>query len=101
MRKNTRAVSFLLAIPLLNALAAASPVLIDSGAIRGTRTDGLTVYKGVQYAAPPLGDLRWREPHLVAPWKGVRVADTFAPACLQKGVSMPGETPPAVSEDCL
>jgi len=101
MRKSARAVSFLLAIPLLSALAAAGPVQIDSGAIRGTGTDGLTVYKGVPYAAPPLGDLRWREPDPVAPWKGVRVADTFAPACLQKGVSMPGETAPAVSEDCL
>jgi para-nitrobenzyl esterase len=101
MRKSRRAVAFLLVMSLLSGLAAAGPVLIDSGAIRGTSADGLTVYKGVPYATPPLGDLRWREPHPVAPWKGVRVANTFAPACMQKGVSMPGETPPAVSEDCL
>jgi Carboxylesterase family len=36
-----------------------------------------------------------------ASWKGVRKADAFAPACIQDGVSMPGEVPPKVSEDCL
>jgi para-nitrobenzyl esterase len=61
----------------------------------------LTVYKGVPFAAPPLSDLRWREPQPVKPWQGVRAADAFAPACMQTSVSMPGETPPAVSEDCL
>jgi para-nitrobenzyl esterase len=79
----------------------ARPVAVESGAIEGTSAQGLTVYKGVPYAAPPLGDLRWREPQRAQPWTSVRKADTFAPACLQKGVSMPGETPPAVSEDCL
>jgi para-nitrobenzyl esterase len=77
------------------------PALVESGAIQGVLKDGVSVYMGVPYAAPPLGDLRWREPQSVAPWEGVRRADSFAPACMQKGVSMPGETPPTVSEDCL
>jgi para-nitrobenzyl esterase len=101
MHKSRRALTFLVALQLCGSPVLASPVLIESGAIQGTGTNGLTVYKGVPYAAPPLGDLRWREPQPVKPWKGLRSADTFAPACLQKGVSMPGEAPPTVNEDCL
>ncbi len=101
MRKSWRAVPLLAALYLFSGSATAGPVLLESGAVQGVRTNGLTVYKGVPYAAPPLEALRWREPQRVAPWKGVRVANTFAPACIQKGVSMPGETPPTTSEDCL
>jgi para-nitrobenzyl esterase len=97
-RRMWMAVALLLA---LSGLAAASSVQVESGALNGARSDGLTIYRGVPYAAPPLGDLRWREPQPVVPWTGVRAADRFAPACLQKGVSMPGETPPTVDEDCL
>ncbi|MFZ0746176.1 MAG: carboxylesterase family protein [Terracidiphilus sp.] len=80
---------------------AAQQVMTESGAISGVRQDGLSVYKGVPFAAPPVGELRWRPPAAVASWPGVRKANAFAPACMQTGVSMPGETPPAVSEDCL
>src|SRR5277367_230037 len=73
----------------------------NTGMISGVREGGLTVYKGVPFAAPPVGDLRWRPPVQTTPWTGTRKADAFAPACMQTGVSMPGETPPAVSEDCL
>ena len=79
----------------------ARPARVESGAIRGVLEDGVSIFMGVPYAAPPLGELRWREPQPVARWKGVRGADSFAPACMQKGVSMPGEAPPTVSEDCL
>lgn len=77
------------------------PVAVDSGALEGVRDGDLTVYKGVPFAAAPVGDLRWRPPQPVRPWKGIRKTDTFAPACMQKGVSMPGEAPPIVNEDCL
>ena len=80
---------------------AAQSVLIESGALSGLRDHGLTVYKAVPFAAPPLGDLRWRAPEPVVSWKGTRAARGFAPACMQEGVSMPGETAPTVSEDCL
>jgi len=87
---------------LLAPLAAlAGAVQTDAGPVEGVRMDGLTVYKGIAFAAPPVGPLRWREPQPVEPWKDVRKADKFAPACMQTGVSMPGEAPPAVSEDCL
>lgn len=79
----------------------AKPVRIDGGLVEGVHSDGLTVYKGIPFAAPPVGPLRWREPQPVSPWHGVRKADAFTPACMQTGVSMPGETPPKVSEDCL
>ena len=75
--------------------------MTQSGAISGVSENGLAVYKGVPFASPPIGDLRWRPPTQAAPWIGVRKADSFAPACMQEGVSMPGEAPPKVSEDCL
>src|SRR5690348_13728696 len=82
--------------------ASADPLaLTESGWISGLSDGGLSIYKGVPFAAPPLGDLRWRAPAPVTAWKGTRKAVVFAPACMQEGVSMPGETPPNLSEDCL
>ncbi len=86
---------------LVAATTWARPASIESGVLDGVMKDGLTIYMGVPFAAPPLGELRWREPQPVAPWKGTRKATSFAPACMQKGVSMPGEKPPVTSEDCL
>src|SRR5580692_9493844 len=86
-------------VPLAGATAA--PAMTDAGALQGVSAGGLTIYKGVPYAAAPVGELRWREPQPVQPWQGVRQASAFAPACLQMGVSMPGESPPPASEDCL
>jgi para-nitrobenzyl esterase len=82
-------------------LAQALTTQTESGAISGVTEPGLRIYKGVPFAAPPLGGLRWRPPSPVASWTGTRKADAFAPACMQDGVSMPGEAPPTVSEDCL
>ncbi len=79
----------------------AQQIVTESGTISGISADGLSVYKGIPFAAPPIGDLRWRAPTPAASWTGTRKAEAFAPACMQVGVSMPGEIPPAVSEDCL
>jgi para-nitrobenzyl esterase len=81
--------------------AAADPVPVDGGLVAGVRDADVLAYKGVPFAAPPVGPLRWRAPVAVQPWSGVRPATAFAPACLQNGVSMPGEVPPQTSEDCL
>ena len=91
----------LLLIALLAARTAAAAPRIDTGRLAGLRAAGVMAYLGVPYAAPPLGDLRWRPPQAPTSWKGVRAATAFAPACPQTGVSMPGEATPATSEDCL
>ncbi|MFZ0291044.1 MAG: carboxylesterase family protein [Candidatus Sulfotelmatobacter sp.] len=101
MRKPWRLACVVLAAIQLAAVAVAQTVVTESGAISGVSEGGLIVYKGIPFAAPPVGDLRWRPPVQIARWTGTRKADAFAPACMQDGVSMPGETPPAVSEDCL
>ncbi|MBN2012032.1 carboxylesterase family protein [candidate division KSB1 bacterium] len=63
-----------------------NPVLtIEGGKIVGveTPTKGVIAYKGIPFAAPPLGDLRWKEPQPVIPWEGVKVADTYGDAACQ------------------
>lgn len=90
-----------LAAVVLCGMSANAAVRTESGLVEGVRQDGLSVYRGIPYAAPPTGTLRWRDPQPAKPWHGVRKADHFAPACLQTGVSMPGETPPKTSENCL
>jgi para-nitrobenzyl esterase len=85
----------------LPALATAATVRTDVGLLGGVEGHGIAAYEGIPFAAPPVGPLRWRDPQPVAHWKGVRSATAFAPACLQLGVSMPGEPDPKTSEDCL
>lgn len=92
-----------LAVGLVSANAAvAGPVRIQSGLIAGvpSRWDAsVTVFKGIPYAEPPVGRLRWRPPQTPARWQGVRRADHFGNVCPQ-----PGGTPAmraAMSEDCL
>lgn len=63
-----------------------NPVLkIEGGKIQGihTETPGVYIYKGIPYAAPPVGDLRWKPPQPVIPWEGVKVADTYGLAAIQ------------------
>ena len=63
-----------------------NPVLtIEGGQLQGveTGTEGIIAYKGVPFAAPPVGDLRWQEPQPVVPWDGVKVADTYGDAASQ------------------
>jgi para-nitrobenzyl esterase len=89
------------AIPL--ASHAASPtVKVEQGTLQGAVEQGMTVYRGIPFAAPPVGDLRWRAPQPAAKWDGVRKADKFAPQCVQNtGPVRPGEVTPAMDEDCL
>jgi len=96
-----RCAGVLVAAVHLASVAVAQQVVTESGTISGVSDSGVSIYKGVPFAAPPVGELRWRAPAAVATWAGTRKADVFAPACMQEGVSMPGETPPTTSEDCL
>jgi len=91
----------------LSALAAsADPVKLDSGLISGAdgNAGGVRVYKGIPYAAPPVGEMRWKPPAAPAPWQGVRAATEFSPVCMQ--LPYPETSPyyspiPNRSEDCL
>jgi len=73
-----------------------APIKVDGGLLQGTIENGLTVYKGIPFAAPPVGELRWRAPQPAAKWEGVKLADKFAPGPIQGG-----NPPSGKSEDCL
>lgn len=79
----------------------AQPVAIQSGMITGARQGSIRVFKGIPYAAPPIGGLRWRAPEPAPVWSGVRKADAFSPICPQVG-AYPDDSPAEpMSEDCL
>jgi len=73
-----------------------APALIEHGLVQGTSEDGLTVYRGIPFAAPQVGDLRWCAPQPAAKWDGVRLADKFCPSPIQGS-----RTGADMSEDCL
>lgn len=79
----------------------ARPVATVSGPIRGIEEDGIAVYRGIPYAAPPVGELRWRAPQAPARWTVPRDAFAFSKACPQVGGPIPGFPPEPQSEDCL
>jgi len=72
------------------------PVKIEDGLLQGKFENGLTVYLGVPFAAPPVGNLRWSPPQPVAKWEGVRKATKFGSSPIQGSNAGPG-----MSEDCL
>jgi para-nitrobenzyl esterase len=71
----------------------AAPVKVDGGLVEGKIEDGLTVYRGLPFAAPPVGALRWKPPAPAAKWNGVRDASNFSAPCIGGGQG--------ASEDCL
>jgi len=103
---------FLIAACALLSCTPKMPVLtVTGGQIQGVPSNlpGVVIYKGIPYAAPPVGELRWKAPQPVEPWEGVRRCDTFGPIAPQTG-NAPGtfygdefywEGTPEQSEDCL
>jgi para-nitrobenzyl esterase len=97
------------ASPLPTAQGLAEPIAVDGGLISGSPTPqwtyGERLYRGIPYAAPPVGDLRWRPPQPVASWQGVKAADHFSPVCMQAATDTEGnawrEGLVPASEDCL
>ncbi len=71
-------------------------VKVEGGIIQGTVTEDLMIYKGIPFAAPPVGDLRWKAPQPVEKWEGVKQTVEYAPAPMQGGNPASGK-----SEDCL
>jgi para-nitrobenzyl esterase len=59
------------------------PIQIETGSVQGVIHDTVTSFKGIPYATPPVGELRWREPKPPKPWQGTRRADQFSAACSQ------------------
>src|SRR5579864_5711124 len=81
------------------------PVHTQSGPVAGAagKDAGVRVYKGIPYAAPPVGDLRWRKPQAAAAWPGTKQANEFPKACMQAPYpqsSIYYRPPEPMSEDC-
>ena len=75
---------------------------VAAGALRGYVQDGVKIFKGVPYAQPPVGALRWRPPQPAAAWTGVRAAQAFGSDCMQNRAGWDDtQTSLPVSEDCL
>ena len=93
----------LIIIGLLTAsMIQAQPLLkthVETGDIEGVVDGSLAVYKAIPYAAPPVGNLRWKEPQPAKPWTGVLKSDQFGPWPPQP--TRPGRTADMMSEDCL
>jgi para-nitrobenzyl esterase len=98
-----------LALPFVAAALLATPAGAQTLKITGgdiaqaqPTADGVRVYKGLPYAAPPVGERRWKPPEPVQPWTGVRPVDAYAPNCLQpKRYGDVDPFTPSMSEDCL
>ena len=77
--------------------ALAAPVHTAQGDVAGVTSGAVESFKGIPFAAPPVGDLRWKPPGPAPIWKGVRSAEAFGPVCMQGRRGPPGP----MSEDCL
>jgi len=98
--------AIVLAAILPLAAAITDPVRVEQGQLSGVpgSDPSVRVYKGIPFAAPPTGDLRWRAPKPAADWPGVRKADQFSATCMQTPYaegSLYRSEPQPVSEDCL
>jgi para-nitrobenzyl esterase len=73
-----------------------------NGLLQGIQLSGITMFKGVPFAQPPVGDLRWKEPQPVKNWEGTKKADHFGPRAMQLPIfSDMMFRSDGVSEDCL
>lgn len=91
---------------MVSGSAAQPPVVrVDGGELQGVVDDGVAAFKGIPFAAPPVGDLRWRPPQPPVPWTGVRQAVEFGADCMQGRFGPPpapgAPAPRMPSEDCL
>jgi para-nitrobenzyl esterase len=100
----TGKILLLIAMTLATRAPADDQVRIDSGVVAGKGADaaGVRTFLGIPFAAPPVGNLRWREPQQVTPWEGVRQATTFGPRPMQGSIySDMVFRDKGPSEDCL
>ena len=100
--------ALLAAAPMAHA-ALTAPVKTDKGPVKGVQalSPGIEVWKGIPFAKPPVGDLRWRAPQPIAAWKGVRSGAKFGNVCPQPhgqgraNITVDDPGAPPMSEDCL
>lgn len=98
MRVGLLALALAAVFPTVSSTSAEpATVQFADGKAVGASADAVTVFLGLPYAAPPVGDLRWRAPQPAHPWPGVRHATAFAPACAQTAAWITERK----SEDCL
>ncbi|HEY2710606.1 MAG TPA: carboxylesterase family protein [Caulobacteraceae bacterium] len=98
MGRGIKAIAWATLVALLTTSAAvAAPVHIAQGDLTGVTVGAVESFKGIPFAAPPTGDMRWRAPGPAPVWTDVRAAEAFGPICMQ-GRRGP---PAAMSEDCL
>jgi hypothetical protein len=76
-------------------------VSIDTGRLSGVREGSIVAYKGIPFAEPPVGNLRWQPPQRAKKWTGTLDANTFKPQCMQLGPPLPTMPVEPNSEDCL
>ena len=90
-----------LAVAAAPAMAEITEASVTGGKIAGKAEGGLGEFKGIPFAAPPVGDLRWKAPQPVKPWSGVKQTVSFGAACMQGGGG--GGAGPGIpyDEDCL
>ena len=86
IRSILSAVAILLATAFAASVFAQDQVKIANGALEGDsdKSSGVRSFKGIPFAEPPVGDLRWKPPQPVKNWQGARKADKFGPRCMQR-----------------
>ncbi len=101
MKKNSFGFIFLFLFFVISSQA--QLVKTNAGIVKGATEGDVTIFKGIPYAAPPVGEFRWRPPQPVKPWSGERDATTFCKDCGQAGWGQGGrqKISPNSGEDCL
>lgn len=106
MKMMTKMLCFMVAVMLAGAVQAQRDTVVETslGTLIGESESGINVFRGIPYAEPPVGALRWKPPQPVSGWQGGRLADSFAPNCIQSPYpenSFFYRPARLTSEDCL
>ena len=91
----------LVALMSVSASAQLLRTTVAQGEVEGVEQNGMASYKGIPFAQPPVGNLRWKAPQPAQPWQGVYKADKYKAAPYQQTQGPAREGQPGVSEDCL
>src|SRR5436309_782665 len=101
--KNTLSIAAMFMLTATLAHAQVRGADVTGGKVDGVVTSGIASFKGIPFAAPPTGELRWKAPQPVKPWTGIKDASTWGPACIQDPMfpRLFGAPMTVLSEDCL